>query len=327
VVHPQFWPHDLAYADKKVIIIGSGATAVTLLPALCENGAAHVTMLQRSPGYFLSLPGVEPINNYIRKWVPSTIAYRLIRLRFLFESFAFVYFCRIFPKLGIWLLRSNIKKELPPNISVDPHFIPSYRPFEQRMCITPDGDFFQALRSGKADIVTDHIETVTDTGIKLRSGQFLDADIIITATGLKVQMCGNTNVSVNGEEIRIADKFLWRGAMLQDVPNLAFIFGYTNASWTLGSDAAARLFVRLLKNLRKQGVTSVVPRINDPGSVKQVEMMDLSSSYIQAALERKQIPKGGDVAPWKPRRTYFVDSWFASFGDITTGLTFDRVST
>jgi cation diffusion facilitator CzcD-associated flavoprotein CzcO len=164
-------------------------------------------------------------------------------------------------------------------------------------------------------------------GLELESGQVLDADIIITATGLKVQMYGNATLSVDGQQVSIGDKFVWRGSMLQDIPNLAFIFGYTNASWTLGSDATARLFVRLLKSMKKRGVTSVVPSIADPNSVKGVEMLNLSSSYIKAAVEKKQFSKAGDVAPWKPRRTYFVDSWFASFGDIATGLVFNRVPT
>jgi cation diffusion facilitator CzcD-associated flavoprotein CzcO len=194
------------------------------------------------------------------------------------------------------------------------------------MCVTPNGDFFQALRSGKADIATGHIETVTQNGIRLKSGQFLGADIIITATGLKVQMCGNARLSVNGQDVCIGDKFIWRGSMLEDVPNLAFIMGYTNASWTLGSDATARLFVRLLKDMKNRGVTSVVAAVKDPSSVKAMDMMNLNSTYIQAAMKRKQFPKSGDVAPWKARRNYFVDSWHANFGDIANGLVFSRVS-
>jgi cation diffusion facilitator CzcD-associated flavoprotein CzcO len=292
-----------------------------------ENGASYVTMVQRSPGYFLKLPGVEPLNAFIRKWFPSSISHRLIRFRVLIQSLMFFYYCRLFPKQATRLLHSNTEKELPPNIRVNPHFIPAYRPWEQRMCITPDGDLFKALRSGKADVATGHIKTVTGTGLELESGQVLDADIIITATGLKVQMCGNATLSVDGQQVSIGDKFVWRGSMLQDIPNLAFIFSYTNASWTLGSDATARLFVRLLKSMKKRGVTSVVPSIADPNSVKGVEMLNLSSSYIKAAVEKKQFPKAGDVAPWKPRRTYFVDSWLASFGDIATGLVFNRVPT
>ena len=191
------------------------------------------------------------------------------------------------------------------------------------MCVTPNGDFFQALRSGKADIATGHIETVTKNGIVMKSGQKLDADIIITATGLKVVLCGNATLSVDGQKISLGDKFLWRGSMLESVPNLAFFMGYTNASWTLGSDATARLFVRILKEMESRRQTSVTATVEDKDMEAQ-SLLDLNSSYIQAAVKRKQFPKTGSQAPWKPRRNYFVDSWFASYGNITKGLVFSR---
>jgi cation diffusion facilitator CzcD-associated flavoprotein CzcO len=291
-----------------------------------ETGAEHVTMLQRSPGYFINLPTVDPVNNFFRRWFPSDLAHRIIRLRILIMSYAFFYYCHYFPNHAIGLIRRNTEKELPPNIPVDPHFVPSYRPWEQRMCISPNGDFFQALRSGKADIATGHIKTVTSSGITLKSGQTLDADIIITATGLKVSMCGNATLAVDGQQVCIGDKYIWRGSMLESVPNLAFFMGYTNASWTLGSDATARLFVRLLKDMESRGETSMTATVDEGSSMQPQDMLNLNSSYIQAAVRRKQFPMTGNVAPWKPRRNYFVDSWFASYGDVARGLVFRRVA-
>ena len=250
-------------------------------------------------------------------------------MRFLMQSYLFFYFCRMFPKQAIKLLRTGTQKELAgTKFTLEEHFTPSYNPWEQRMCISPDGDFFAALRSGKADVVTGHIDTVTEKGIMLKNGQSIDdVDIIITATGLKVQLCGNATLAVDGVPVSIGDKFVWRGAMLQDVPNLAFIFGYTNASWTLGSDATVRLFVRVIKDMKSKGMTSTVPIIPEGTKVQQTAALNLNSTYIKEAVKRKQFPKSGDVMPWKPRWNYFVDSWFASWGNIKQGLVFNRVST
>ncbi|CZT16318.1 related to flavin-binding monooxygenase [Ramularia collo-cygni] len=330
VVHPQFWPEDLAYADKKVVIVGSGATAVTLLPAMHETGAAHVTMLQRSPGYFINLPTANTINNILRSVLPASWAHSLIRLRTLTLTYAFYYFCRAFPGSAKRLLRKATERELPPNIPVDPHFTPKYNPWDQRMCVTPNGDFFAALRSGKASVATGHIEEVTAEGIILKSGEYIPADVIVTATGLKVQMCGNATLSVDGERVIVGDKYLWRGSMLQDVPNLAFFLGYTNASWTLGSDATARLFVRIVKQMERKGMTSTTPLMGDSETDNQkppdMEALNLNSTYIKKAVMDGQFPMNLDANPWRARRNYFSDSWFASFGDVGKGLRFDRVS-
>lgn len=329
VIHPQFWPEDLQYSGKRVVVIGSGATAVTILPAMSETGAAHVTMLQRSPGYFVNLPTTNGVDDALRAILPSRWAHSLIRLRRLLLTYTFFYYCRLFPNHARSILRKATQKELPPNIPVDPHFVPKYNPWEQRLCVTPNGDFFAALRSGKASVATGHIENVTSDGIRLKSGEFIPADIIVTATGLKVQMCGNATLSVDGKLINIGEKYIWRGSMLQDVPNLAFFMGYTNASWTLGSDATARLFVRVVKQMESQGKTSMTPAVteSEKKGMKTVDMLNLNSSYVQAAVKAGQFPKSGDAQPWKPRRNYFVDSWFASFGNIKKGLRFDRVST
>lgn len=324
-VHPQFWPEDLDYADKKIAIVGSGATAVTILPNMYEK-AAHITMIQRSPGYFVSMPKADPVTASIQKWLPISWAGWLLRWRFLVAFHTFYYWCQLFPTKARQFLISETAKLLPPNLSVTPHFQPTYNPWEQRMCVAPDGgDFFKALRSGKADVVTGHIETVTENGIRMENGRTVDADIIITATGLKMQFLGKAALKVDGSQaIQIGDKFLWRGSMLQDVPNFVLFMGYTNASWTLGCDAQARMFVRLLHNMQQRGEVSVVPRIADASKVKEMPLMNLSSGYIKSAMKANVIPKCGDVAPWKPRVSYFLDSWFAKYGDLSSGLEYTK---
>jgi len=326
IVHPQFWPENFDYSDKKVVIIGSGATAVTLVPAMSEQ-AKSVTMLQRSPSYFLPIPLVEPIDQTIKKWLPEWWAYKLIRWRFILTGWLFFNFCRLFPKQGVKLLRKATEAELPKNIPYDPHFVPSYLPWEQRMCITPGGDFFAALRSGKADVVTDNIDTITAKGINLKSGAQLEADIIVTATGLKIQLGGGMKLSVDGKPQSMGDKFIWRGALLQDIPNLAFVFGYTNASWTLGADATAQLWVRLMKAAKGKGQSSFVPRLGEKEGVLPAPLLNLNSTYIKAAVKEGNLPKGGDRGPWVPRSVWLKDIWHAKYGDITTGLQFHRVST
>ncbi|EXJ85206.1 hypothetical protein A1O3_05881 [Capronia epimyces CBS 606.96] len=325
VVHPQFWPEDLDYTDKKVVIIGSGATAVTLLPSMTEK-AKSVTMLQRSPSYFLPVPLVVPVDQFIKKIFPESWAYQIVRIRFLVVSFLFIQFCRLFPKQGIKVLRAATEKELPSNIPFEPHFVPRYLPWQQRMCITPGGDFFAALRTGKADVVTDTIETITPTGIQLKSGSSLDADIIITATGLKVRFGGGAKILVDGEPYQIHQKYVWRGALLQDLPNFAFVFGYTDASWTLGADAAAQLWVRLLKTARANNMTSMVPRVGEKEVITEKPLLNLNSTYIRAAEQEKLLPKAGAQGPWLFRSSYWKEIWHAKFGDIQTGLQFYRVS-
>jgi cation diffusion facilitator CzcD-associated flavoprotein CzcO len=289
---------------------------------------SHITMLQRSPGYFVSVPETDSINTFIQKWLPTSWAGWLLRIRFLLGFHVFYYWCQLFPNKARQFLINQTAKELPSDLSVNPHFVPSYRPWEQRMCVALGGDFFRALRSGKASVATGHIDTVTENGICLKDGQTIDADIIITATGLKMQYLGGASLKIDGSEpIRIGDKFLWRGAMLQDVPNLAFYMGYTNASWTLGSDATARMFVRLLQELKRRGASSAVATIAEDSKVKEVSMMNLSSGYIKTAMENNILPQCGDVAPWKPRRSYFLDSWFIKYGDISSELVYTASST
>lgn len=318
VVHPQFWPQDLDYTGKKVVVIGSGATAVTLLPVLGEK-ATSVTMLQRSPGYIVGVPQKDPTSLFVKRYFPTWLAQKIVRLKLLILPFLFFCFCRSFPNAGRKAIRKRTQKELPPSVPHDPHFNPSYNPWEQRLCVAPDGDFYKALRERKTNIVTDTISTVNEHSIRTTSGKIIDADIIITATGLQMQLAGGARIRVDETEIDIPDKFLWKGVMLQDVPNACIVIGYTNASWTLGADTTAKLVCRLLKHMNSHGMTSAVPRVADEDMETQ-PVLNLNSTYIVKA--KGSMPKAGNVAPWLPRANYFRDFWEAKWGSITTGLQF-----
>lgn len=310
VVHPQFWPENLDYTDKRVVIIGSGATAVTLLPAMSTK-AQSVVMLQRSPSYFFAPPVVENINRRLRRWLPKIWAYQLIRLRMIILGQVFYQLCHAFPNWMRTVLQSSTAKQLPKNIPLSPNFVPTYNPWQQRMCITPGGDFFTALRSGKTDIVTDTIANITPTGITLSSGRQLPADIIITATGLKVRFGSATKFFIDGEAADIRDKFIWKGALLQDIPNFAFVFGYVHASWTLGADVTARLFVRIIRKAVARNMASFMPQMaeneKEKDRVKPVHFVGLQSTYIRKAMGEGELPKSGDRGPWVPRTSYLWD--------------------
>ncbi|CAI7669111.1 unnamed protein product [Penicillium viridicatum] len=307
IVHPQFWPEDLNYKDKKVVIIGSGATAITLLPNLADH-AARVTMLQRSPTYILS--------------VPNRSSSRMQRIIWLYTTRIFFLFCQRFPNFARWLLKLNVRKQLPNHIPYDPHFKPRYNPWEQRLCVCPDGDLFRSLRQGKADVKTDTIREVTKNGITLNSGEQLEADIIITATGLRLQIAGGSALSVDGKKIDVGDKYLWNGIMLQDLPNAAFVIGYTNASWSLGSDATAQFVCRLLKELESRKLIAAVPRLKekDAATLQDRPLLNLKSTYVSIA--ERVLPKAADRGPWQPRDHYLKDLKFARSGDMDTGLEF-----
>ncbi|KAL4755709.1 flavin-containing monooxygenase [Aspergillus foveolatus] len=306
VVHPQFWPADLEFDDKKTVIVGSGATAITLLPSLVDRAAA-VTMLQRSPTYLYTTPEHDPVDGLIRRLCPTRWVYKALRWKYILGFLLFFKFSTYFPNAAKKFLRQSIESQLPANVPFDPHFVPSYNPWEQRLCVTPQGDFFASLRTGKADIVTDHIDTVDRAGIVLKSGCRLDTDMIVTATGLKMLLFGKIEILVDGEPVDYPDKFAWKGAALQDVPNFFFAFGYTNASWTLGADTSTMLFLRVVREMDRRGVRCVVPMLQDPGFVKEVPWLNLSSNYVVRAAKEKRLPKGGDTAPWKPRSSYIQD--------------------
>jgi len=319
VIYPQFWPEDLDYAGKNVVIIGSGATAITLLPNIAEK-AAKVTMLQRSPSYVMALPAVDPTGNFMKKWLPAWMASTLVRWKFLILPFIFFKFCRAFPNAARKVIQANTKKHLPPSIPHDPNFKPAYNPWEQRLCVCPDGDFFKALQNGNADVVTDTIKSVTSSGIQTASGKFIDADIIVTATGLKMQLAGGARISSDGVPVDISTKFMWKGVMLQDMPNAAFVIGYTNASWTLGADATAQTVCRLMKHMDSINASSAVPRVPVGQKIKSTPVLNLNSTYIEKA--KGMLPRAGDVAPWLPRANYLADYWVSNYGDVTKGMEF-----
>jgi len=323
ILHPQFWPEGYDYRDQKIVVIGSGSTAVTLIPALAE-AATHITMLQRSPSYILAQPATDSFGQWASKLLPSWMAYRIARLKFLMLSFLFIKFCSFYPLAARALIKKATVKELPESVPHDPHFEPRYNPWEQRLCLCPDGDFFKAMRAGKASVVTDTITTVTETGIQLASGQTLDADVIVTATGLKIKIAGGAPISIDNTPITLSEKFLWKSVMLQDVPNMATVIGYTNASWTLGADATALLVCRLLRYMKDQGITAAIPRLEHPESMKTVPALNITSTYVVRG--KGELPKTGDKAPWLPRDTYFSDLWGAQYGSITQGMQFERVS-
>lgn len=316
VIHPQFWPEDYDYTGKDVVIIGSGATAITILPSITDK-AKCVTLLQRSPGYIFSIPSSSLFTRLLSAVLPATMVYRLNRVRNLMQSYLINIFCKNFPEQAKTFIRKATIKQLPPNIKWDPHFKPRYNPWDQRLCACKDGDFFAALRSGKADIVTDKIKTVTANSIELESGAALHPDVIITATGLKLKVGGGIRFSVDGTHFEIADKFAWKAAMLEDVPNLFFMMGYENASWTLGADVGAHLFVRLLRLMKQKKAKVIVPRSSAP--MKESPMMNLSSTYIKVA--GRAFPKGG-TGHWSPKTNYFADMAGATWGNVTQDLFF-----
>ena len=318
IVHPQFWPEKLDYDNKRIVIIGSGATAVTLLPNLTDR-AAHVTMLQRSPGYIVSEPAIDPVDAFLKQWLPLSLAAKLSRYQFLVLPWLFYQFCRLFPTTARNFLRKQTEPMLPVTLPHNPHFEPTYNPWEERLCMCPDGDFYKALREGKGNVVTQTIKTVTESGITLNNGETLPADIIVTATGLRLRLAGGSTIIVDGEIISVNEKFLWKGAMLQDVPNSALVIGYINASWTLGADATAQLVTRLIKTLRKKGMSSCVPRMSK--LPKEVPLLQLNSTYVKSSTV---LPRAGDSGPWKPRSNYFQDYYTANYGNITEQLEFVR---
>ncbi|MGB0929311.1 MAG: flavin-containing monooxygenase [Chitinophagales bacterium] len=303
IVHPQKWTSDVDYTNKKVVVIGSGATAVTLVPELAKK-AAKVTMLQRSPTYITSAPSKDTIANGLRKFLPSKAAYAVSRWKNILLGMAFFKLARSKPNFVRKLFVKNAKKELGEGFEVDKHFKPKYNPWDQRVCLIPDSDLFESLKSGKAEVVTDHIETFTEKGIQLKSGQELEADLIVTATGLNMKIISNIELTVDGNAIHAPDLYCYRGMMFSDVPNLAMVFGYTNASWTLKADLTCEYVCRLLKYMEKTGKHQVTPRV-DVSSIIEEPLLDFNSGYVLRALD--QLPKQGSETPWKVHQNYVKD--------------------
>jgi monooxygenase len=301
IVHPQQWTPDIDYDGKRVVVIGSGATAVTLVPELAKR-AAHVTMLQRSPTYIVSRPTRDPIADWLREHLPERTAHALARWKYVLVGMAFFNFSRRFPERAARMLVGEAKRQLRGSVDVE-HFTPHYKVWDQRLCMVPDADLFEVLRTGRASIVTDHITTFTKTGIELRSGVHLDADVIVTATGLRLQFFGGIAITVDGRAIDPPDVLVYKGVMCSGVPNLAFAAGYTNASWTLKADLTAQYVARLLVHMDKHGYTWCCPR-RDPAVVDE-PIIDFSSGYVQRALDR--LPRQGNVRPWKLFQNYALD--------------------
>jgi cation diffusion facilitator CzcD-associated flavoprotein CzcO len=315
VVHPQHWPEDLDYAGKRVVVIGSGATAMTLVPAMAER-AGHVVMLQRSPTYVVSLPAEDAIANALRKALPAELAYDITRWKNVLLSMFFFQLARRRPAGTKKRIVGLVRDALGPGFDVDKHFSPSYAPWDQRLCLVPDADLFEAIKSGRASVVTDHIETFTERGIRLRSGEEIEADIIVTATGLELQFLGGMELVVDGARVAPNEHLNYKGMMLSDVPNLAATFGYTNASWTLKADLTAEYVCRLLQHMDATGARTCTPRRTDP-SVKEEPFLDFSSGYIQRALTR--FPKQGSKRPWKLYQNYLLDVLSLRHGDVDDG--------
>ena len=319
VVHPQEWPLDLDYAGKRVVVIGSGATAVTIVPSMADK-AAHVTMLQRSPTYMVSRPDHDVLANRMRKVLPEKMAYNLTRIKNTWRQQLVYNKTRTDPDKVKQLLLGGIKMELGADYDIAKHFTPSYNPWDQRLCLVPNGDFFKSMREGKASVVTDHITSFTETGIQLASGEHLDADIIVTATGLELVTLGEMDFFVDGNQVDFAKTWTYKGFAYSDIPNMASTFGYINASWTLRSDLTAEYVCRLLNHMRKKGVAQCTPRLRDQdGSMKERPWIDgFSSGYMQRMMHR--MPRQGDHEPWINPQNYRRDKKMFKHSPIDDGV-------
>ncbi|HEX8400595.1 MAG TPA: NAD(P)/FAD-dependent oxidoreductase [Allosphingosinicella sp.] len=315
IVHPQFWPDALDVSGKRVVVIGSGATAVTLVPALARR-AAHVTMLQRSPSYIVSLPSADRIANGLRRLLPARLAYRLIRAKNVGLQMLFFQLARRRPGKTRERMLELIRRELGPDHDVATHFSPRYDPWDQRLCLVPDSDLFKAIRERRATVVTDEIECFTATGLKLRSGAELPADIVVTATGLKIKLLGDVRFEVDGAPTDFARTLSYKGLMFSDVPNLSYAFGYTNASWTLKADLGSAYLCRLLRHMDRRGARVAVPR-RDP-NVAERPFIDFNSGYIQRAADK--LPKQGATRPWRLHQNYALDLLSLRHGRVDDGV-------
>jgi monooxygenase len=323
IVHPQFWTDDTEYAGKRVIVIGSGATAVTLVPALAEQ-AAHVTMLQRSPSYVVSLPAEDNLALGLRRILPSMLAYQLVRWKNVLLMMLSFQLSRRRPRLMKKLIHRGLERELPPGYDIDTHFKPRYNPWDQRLCLVPDGDLFQAIADNTATIVTDTIDTFTETGVKLASGTELSADLIVTATGLELIPLGGIQLQVDERPVDLSARLGYRGMMISGVPNLAVAFGYTNASWTLKCDLTCAFVCRLLRHMDAHGYTTAVADNHDPSVVAE-PFIDFNSGYVLRAVDK--FPKQGSKRPWRLHQNYALDILSLRLNRLEDGvLRFTRVS-
>jgi cation diffusion facilitator CzcD-associated flavoprotein CzcO len=304
IIHPQHWPADFDYSGKRVVVIGSGATAVTLIPAMAKS-AGHVTMLQRSPSYVLSLPAADAIANTLNRVIGPDRAYSVIRRKNIFMNRSIYKLCQRFPKAMRRLLMADVRRRLPRDFDVDTHFGPKYNPWDQRLCMVPNGDLFKTISSGKASVATDHIERFTENGIQLTSGRHLDADVIVTATGLNLLAFGGIDLSVDSVPVDLSSSTVYKSMMVSGVPNLVFAIGYTNIAWTLKVDLVSEHFCRLLDHMDEHGQTIATPILADP-TMERLPLLDLSSGYVQRAIAN--FPKAGTHGSWTAAMAYEDDA-------------------
>lgn len=315
MVHPQFWDASLDYTGKRVVVVGSGATAVTLVPAMAPT-AAHVTMLQRSPTYIVTRPGEDAIAHRLRRLLPERLAYRATRWKNVLLGMFFFQLARRKPEKVKQRMIAMAAAQLEPGYDVDTHFTPRYNPWDQRVCLVPDGDLFREIRDGRASVVTDTIERFTEDGIVLASGKTLPADIVVVATGLKLNMLGDIALTVDGQPRRPSESLAYKGMMLGNVPNMVLAFGYTNASWTLKADLTAEYVCRLLRHMDRRDYRFAMPRV-DP-AVQTVPFLDFSSGYVQRAAN--VLPRQGHRKPWRVYQNYFMDMLTIRHGRIDDGV-------
>lgn len=313
IVHPQFWPEDLDVAGKKIVVIGSGATAITLVPSLVERGA-KVTMLQRTPTYVLSIPAIDPLWATLSKVLPDKAVYAATRARNVALQRAIYVAARQRPKAVRRLLRMQASKALGGKVDVK-HFLPDYNPWDQRLCVVPNGDLFRVLRHGKAQVVTDTIDSFDKTGITVSSGEHLDADIVVSATGLQLQMFGGADLVVDGQPVNIAERMVYKGMMLEGVPNMMMITGYTNASWTLKADIVCEHYCRIIRRMQRKGFDTVRPRADGVQSLNETVMGSLDSGYVKRAAHL--LPSQGSRAPWQLMNNYLADAAQLKLGRVS----------
>ncbi len=316
IVHPQHWPEKLDYEGKRIVVIGSGATAVTLIPSMADK-AAHITMLQRSPTYMYAMPAESPLANFLDRFLPKSLTYRIMRWqRVILQQYMFR-LARARPEKVKQKLIEMMREKLPPGYDVEKHFTPNYNPWDQRLCLVPDDDLFEAISSGRASVVTDEIETFTEDGIKLKSGEELKADIIITATGLVLEALGGAKISVDGQEVNFGKTLSYKGMMYDSVPNMASVFGYTNASWTLRADLISEYICRLINYMDKRGFALATPRNDDP-EMETEPYLDFSSGYVRRAEDI--LPKQGSRPPWRHPQNYAADLISLRYGRLEDGI-------
>ena len=321
VIHPQYWPESFDYTGKRLVVIGSGATAISMIPSLTKK-ASQVTMLQRSPTYLMSIERINPMIASIRKVLPRNVSHAIARLYFKILTIGSYWFARMAPQTFKKLARATARRHLPAGYDIDTHFKPRYNPWDQRLCVIVGGDFYDEIKQGRVEVVTDHVDHVDATGIVLKSGGRIDADVIVTATGLQLQALGGIGLSLDGEELKPTDRFVYKEYLLEDVPNMAWCIGYTNASWTLRADMTARAVAKLLAYMGTHGYTHAYPHLGGT-PMKEKPTFDLDAGYIKR--NPHALPRSGSRRPWHVRHNYVLDIIDHRFDRIEESMVFGRV--